>query len=26
VEAKTLQHVRMRLVREHAGLWLLVFG
>jgi hypothetical protein len=26
IEAKTLQHVRMRLVRDFSGLWLLVFG
>ncbi|HVS15788.1 MAG TPA: hypothetical protein VMV46_17835 [Thermoanaerobaculia bacterium] len=26
MEAKTLQHVRMRLVRDYSGLWLLVFG
>jgi hypothetical protein len=26
IEAKTLQHVRMRLVRDYSGLWLLVFG
>ncbi|HVS65618.1 MAG TPA: hypothetical protein VMT85_19175 [Thermoanaerobaculia bacterium] len=26
IEAKSLQHVRMRLVRDYSGLWLLVFG
>lgn len=26
IEAKTLQHVRMRMVRDYSGLWLLVFG